>query len=170
MRLVSEVQQATDRLIAGVKAIPGLDVPGQPAMCLFPIISSQINLFQLCDLMAEKGWSLQAQFGKAGAPSSLHVSVHYGVVRRVDEFLEALRESVAEVRALPPIHTAELQDGLRQMVASNDPDLFGKAMGLAGLSGDSLPRGMAMINTLLEALPGELAEDFLREYFNELYS
>jgi hypothetical protein len=157
-------------LIAGVNAIPGLRVMGQPDMCLFAFTSDKLNVFQLGDCMAAKGWTIQPQFGKPGAPTNLHISVHYGTVGREDEFLAALRQSVEEVKCLPPIDAAAIKAGLDDLLASNDPHLFEKAAAMAGIQGDALPESMALINTLLESMPDELQAHFLVEYFNNLYS
>jgi sphinganine-1-phosphate aldolase len=168
-KIVSAVQEVTARMIAGVSAIPELRVMGQPDMCLFAFTSDTLNVFQLCDVLAAKGWTVQPQFGKPGAPTNLHVSVHYGTLERVDEFLAALHQSVEEVKCLPPINAAEIKAGLGDLLASNDPHLFEKAAAMAGIQGDSLPENMALINTLLESMPDELQSLFLIEYFNNLY-
>ena len=169
MKIVHAVQDATERLINGVNAIPELKVMGKPNMCLFAFTSDSLNLFQLADAMSAKGWTIQPQFGKPGAPTNLHVSVHYGTVERVDEFLEALSQSVEEVKRMPKIETSLIKSELDKLIAANDPSLFENAAAMAGISGDSLPQNMALINTLLEAMPEAVQSHFLVEYFNNLY-
>lgn len=169
-KIVGATQEATARLIDGVNAIPGLEVMGKPDMCMFAFTSDQVNLFQLADVMAARGWTIQPQFAKPGAPRNLHVSVHYGTVRRVEEFLVALRQSVEEVKQLPPIDAGLLIAELGKLMASGDPALFEKATALVGIQGNSLPSGLALVNTLMEAMPDEVQSEFLVEYFNLLYS
>jgi sphinganine-1-phosphate aldolase len=168
-RIVGAAQEATARLIAGVNAIPGLKVMGKPDMCLFAFTSDQVDLFQLADVMAAKGWTIQPQFAKPGAPRNLHVSVHYGTLRRVDDFLAALRQSVEEVKKMPPIDLGALLAELGRLIASGDPALFEKAAALVGVQGDALPSSLALVNTLLEAMPDEVQSQFLVEYFNTLF-
>ena len=170
MKIVGEAQEATVRLVAGVNAIPELEVMGKPDMCLFAFTSDRLNMFQLCDAMSAKGWTIQPQFGKPGAPTNLHVSVHYGTVNRVDEFLAALRQSVEEVKQMPKIDAGLIKAELEKLVAANDPSLFEKAAAMVGVQGDSLPPNMALVNTLLEAMPDEVQSHFLVAYFNSLYS
>jgi sphinganine-1-phosphate aldolase len=170
MKIVRAVQDATSRLISGVNAIPGLKVMGKPDMCLFAFTSDSLNLFQLADAMSDKGWTIQPQFGKPGAPTNLHVSVHYGTVERVDEFLVALRQSVEEVKRMPKIDAGLIKVELEKLIAANDPLLFENAAAMVGVSGDSLPQNMALVNTLLEAMPQEVQSHFLVEYFNNLYA
>jgi sphinganine-1-phosphate aldolase len=169
-QIISTVQAAVERMIEGVNAIPGLRVMGRPDMCLFAFTSDTLNLFQLADAMSARGWYIQPQFGKPGAPTNLHVSVHYGTIKRVDDFIDALRQSVEQVQQMPPIDPGPIKAELEKLIASNDPRLFEKASALAGISGDSLPQGMAAINTLLEAMPEEIQSYFLVQYFNNLYA
>jgi len=170
MKIVGATQDATVRLIAGINAIPELEVMGKPDMCLFGFTSGTLNMFQLADSISAKGWTVQPQFGKPGAPTNLHVTVHYGTVERVDEFLVALRQSVEEVRQMPKIDASIIKAELDKLIASNDPALFENAAAMAGIQGDSLPENMALINTLLEAMPDEVQSHFLVEYFNQLYA
>lgn len=167
--IVGAVQEATERYIAGINAIPELKVMGTPSMCLISFTSESLNLFQLADIMTAKGWTIQPQFAKPGAPRNLHLSIHYGTVNRVDDFLEALRESVEEVKQMTPIDTGAIEKELKQLIDSKDPALFEKAAAMVGIEGESLPQGMALVNTLLEAMPGEIQSHFLVEYFNNLY-
>ena len=169
-RIVRSVQDATAKLIAGVNAIPELEVLGQPAMCMFSFKSDAINVYQLADAMARRGWYIQGQFSTPLTPRNLHISVNYGTTHQAEALLEDLRECVAQVRAAQPLDS----DGIRAMVAqalgSPDPEAaFGQLAQAAGLSGKDLPEEMAFINEVLDALPDELCNLFLVNYFNDLY-
>ena len=53
---------------------------------------------------------------------------------------------------------------------SPDPEAaFSLLAASAGLSGTELPSDMAFINEVLDALPDELCNVFLVNYFNDLY-
>jgi sphinganine-1-phosphate aldolase len=53
---------------------------------------------------------------------------------------------------------------------SPDPEAaFGQLAASAGLVGTELPSEMALINEILDALPDELCNVFLVNYFNDLY-
>ena len=53
---------------------------------------------------------------------------------------------------------------------SPDPEAaFHQLAGRAGLTGTELPAEMALINEVLDALPDELCNVFLVNYFNDLY-
>jgi CII-binding regulator of phage lambda lysogenization HflD len=96
--------------------------------------------------------------------------VQYSAVKNVEVFLAALRQSVEEVKQLPPIDVASMKAKLNALLASNDPALFEKAAAMVGIQGQNLPPGMAMISTLLESMPDEVQSQFLIEYFNNLYA
>jgi sphinganine-1-phosphate aldolase len=169
-KIVSAVQETVAKMVAGVKSIPELKVMAEPDMCLFAFTSDTLNMFQLADAMTAKGYYIQPQFGKPGAPTNLHISVNYGNVGRTDDFIAALRQAVEETKQMLPIDTATIKAELERLIASNDPNLFEQAASLVGMQGDTLPQGMAMINTLLSAMPHEVQSHFLIEYFNNLYS
>ncbi len=85
-KIVSAVQDATRRMMAGVSAIPELKVMVKPDMCLFAFTSDTLDMFQLTDAMLAKGFTVQSQFGKPGAPRNIHISVQYSAVKIVDAF------------------------------------------------------------------------------------
>jgi len=169
-QIVKTVQEATQKLIAGVNAIPELEVLGQPAMCMFSFKSDVLNVYQLTDAMAKRGWYIQGQFSTPLTPRNLHLSVNYGTTHQVEALLKDLRECVEEVKAAEPIDS----DGIRAMVAAalQSPDLeaaFGQLAQAAGIGGTDLPEEMAFINEVLDALPDEMANVLLINYFNDLY-
>ena len=168
--IVKTVQEATQKLIEGINAIPELEVLGQPAMCMFSFKSDTINVYQLADAMAKRGWYIQGQFSTSLTPRNLHISVNYGTTHQADALLADLRECVEEVKGMDPIDS----EGIRNMVAmalqSPDPEAaFNQLAASAGLTGTDLPEEMAFINEVLDALPTELCNTFLVNYFNDLY-
>lgn len=170
MDIVKAVQEATRQLIDGINAIPELEVLGEPAMCMFSFKSDAINVYQLADAMGKRGWYIQGQFSTPLTPRNLHISVSYGTVGQTDAMLKDLTECVEEVKAADPIDS----DGIRTMVdaalQSPDPEAaFGQLAASAGLAGTDLPEEMAFINEVLDALPTELCNTFLVNYFNDLY-
>jgi sphinganine-1-phosphate aldolase len=145
-------------------------VLGKPIMCMFSLKSDTINVYQLGDAMAKRGWYIQGQFSTPLTPRNLHISVNFGTTHQVEALLKDMRECVELVRGMDPIDSA----GIRAMVAtalgSPDPEAaFGQLAQAAGLAGTDLPEEMAFINEVLDALPDELCNVFLVNYFNDLY-
>jgi sphinganine-1-phosphate aldolase len=170
MHIVKTVQEATKKLIEGINAIPELQVLGQPAMCMFSFKSDAINVYQLADAMAKRGWYIQGQFSTPLTPRNLHLSVNFGTTHQVDALLKDLRECVDLVKGMHPIDS----DGIRAMVdaalGSPDPEAaFNQLAASAGLTGTDLPEEMAFINEVLDALPDALCNVFLVNFFNDLY-
>jgi sphinganine-1-phosphate aldolase len=169
-KIVRAVQEAAERMMAGVSAIPELKVMVKPDMCLFAFTSDTLDMFQLTDAMLAKGFTVQSQFAKPGAPRNIHISVQYSAVKNVDAFLAALHQSVEEVKQLPPIDVQGMKAQLNALLADNDPALFEKAAALVGIQGQGLPPGMALISTLLESMSDDVQSQFLIDYFNNLYA
>jgi len=169
-KIVQEVQEATKKLINGVNAIEDLQVLGEPVMCMFSFKSDTINVYQLADEMNKRGWYIQGQFSTPLTPRNLHISVNHGTIHNVDTLLKDLRECVEIVGRSTSIDS----DAIRAMVGaalhSPDPEAaFGQLAASAGLTGTDLPSEMAFINEVLDALPDELCNVFLVNYFNDLY-
>jgi sphinganine-1-phosphate aldolase len=168
MRMIQTVQDATQRLIGGINAIPGLRVLGRPDMCMFSFAADSINVYQLADEMHKRGWYLQGQFSTPQTPRSLHISVNYGTVHQVDAMLADLRACTAIVEA-NPMDTQAIRDQVMQFLSSPTPQAFQALAQMAGIAGKDLPEEMAVINEVLDALPDEMANMVLIDYFNDLY-
>ena len=167
---VKTVQEATQKLIEGINAIPELEVLGQPAMCMFSFKSETINVYQLADAMAKRGWYIQGQFATQLTPRNLHISVNLGTTHQVEALLKDLHECVEEVKAMAPIDSAGIRAMVNAALQSPDPQAaFDQLAASAGLAGNDLPEEMAFINEVLEALPNALCNTFLVNYFNDLY-
>ena len=170
MRIVKAVQEATQKLIQGINAIPGLEVLGLPAMCMFSFKSDVFNVYQLADRMAKRGWYIQGQFSTDLTPRNLHVSVNFGTMHQVDAMLKDLRECVNEVKAMDPIDTEAIRSMVAAALQGPDPETaFNQLAASAGLTGTDLPEEMAFINEVLDTLPTEVCNQFLVNYFNDLY-
>jgi glutamate/tyrosine decarboxylase-like PLP-dependent enzyme len=168
-RIVQEVQETARRLIDGINRIDGLYVLGQPDMCMFSFASDVINVYQLADEMKKRGWYLQGQFSTPNSPRNLHVSVSYGTLAKADAMLNDLCECVGIVKQSKPLDSAMIRGEVARLLQNPTSEAFAGLTTLAGLQGSDLPEEMATINEVLDALPDELANVLLIDYFNELY-
>lgn len=169
-KIVREVQEATRRLIEGVNSIDGLQVLGEPVMSMFSFKSDTLNVYQLADEMGKRGWYLQGQFSTPLTPRNLHLSVNHGTIHNVDALLNDLRECVEIVKQSTPIDGEAIRAMVDAALQSPDPEAaFGQLASSAGLAGTKLPNEMALINEVLDALPDELCNVLLVNYFNDLY-
>jgi glutamate/tyrosine decarboxylase-like PLP-dependent enzyme len=83
------------KIQASVKALDGLSVVGQPQLPVFSIRSTgAIDIYHLGDALSAKGWHLDRQL----QPPSLHLTVSFGNVAHVDDFIRDLQEAAAKVQ------------------------------------------------------------------------
>jgi sphinganine-1-phosphate aldolase len=169
-QIVHTVQEATKKLRDGINSMDGLRVLGEPAMCMFSFASDSLNVYQLADEMNKRGWYIQGQFSTPLTPRNLHISVNHGTAHNADALLKDLRECVEIVKESMPIDGDAIRALIRAAVQSPDPEAaFAQLAASAGLAGTELPSEMAFINEMLDALPDELCNVFLVNYFNDLY-
>lgn len=89
LRLAESVRDTTRRFQAGIEALPGLAVTGDPDMSVFEFSSSTDDISAIGDVMDDRGWKLDRQQG------GLHVMVSPGHAAVADQFLADLADAVA---------------------------------------------------------------------------
>ena len=89
LRLAREVRDTTRKLRAGIDAIPGLHVLGDPVMSVLAFGSDRFDVFAVGDAMDARGWHLDRQKG----PAALHLMVSPMHAQIADRFLADLREA-----------------------------------------------------------------------------
>jgi sphinganine-1-phosphate aldolase len=88
----------------------------------------------------------------------------------VEALIKDLREYVIIVKNKKPLDTTAIRTMITAAVQSPDPEAaFGQLAASAGLTSTELPTEMAFINEILDALPDEMCNVFLVNYFNDLY-
>jgi glutamate/tyrosine decarboxylase-like PLP-dependent enzyme len=171
LAIARQVKDATARIVAAVDAMPEYRVLGRPDMNLLAFASDAVNVFHVVDEMKERGWYVQPQLAYASSPENVHLSVNPASVRWVDDLLHDLSECTEKAKALP---SGALAGKIREAFGHLRPEdldagVFAGLLGMAGISGTSLPGRMAEINEVLNALPVPLRERLLVEYLNELF-
>ena len=170
--IARRTKEATERILAGVRELPGVRVLGEPDLSLIAFTSDEFNIFTVVDLMKERGWYIQPQLAYGSSPANIHLTVTATSLERVDELLSDLGECIEQARAIPPDEGAEeLLAAVADLnPADFTPEMYGSMLEMAGLGGGAqLPDHMADINGILNALPAELREKLLIEFLNDLY-
>ncbi|WP_405150706.1 aspartate aminotransferase family protein [Sphaerisporangium sp. NBC_01403] len=171
--LARSTLEATRRLVAGIGAIPGLRVLGEPESSLVAFAGEDgVDVFVLSDEARKLGWFLQPQLSYAGIPANLHVTVTGVTLAGVDAMLEVIAAAAAAARERGP---ARIPDGLTGVLASLDLDALDDAtftelaasVGVE-LGGDGQPE-MAVVNTVLDALPAGTREAILIRFLSVIY-
>ena len=168
--IVKAAMDATERLLEGISAMPDLRILGKPDMCMFSMASDTVNVFQVADEMRDRGWYVQPQFSTDLSPPNLHITVNHSSVALVDEFLDALRESVEAVKKSGvTLDPTVIKSQLDQMLGNLTPEGLQQILAMAGISGTKLPDHTALINTVLDNMPDAVVEDLLTGYINDLF-
>lgn len=89
LRLARQVRDATKRFRAGIEAIDGLHVTGEPVIGVMEIASDRHDMSAVGDVMDDRGWHLDRQQG------GLHLMLWPGHLAVADRFLDDLADAVA---------------------------------------------------------------------------
>lgn len=171
--LVRRALEATDAIAAGIDALDGLDLVASPDSTLVAATAETgLDVFTVCDEMAERSWFVQPQLSYDDQPPSLHLAV--SATTDPVGFLAALGESVAAARAAGPV---PVDPGVADLLRTLDPATLGDAefdllLAAGGLAGDGgelgLPERMAPVNALLDVAPPRLREAVLVAFLDRL--
>jgi len=178
--LAARVAEASDRLLAGLRASDGVRVLGEPAAGLVSFTVARAEggapdlglLLHLADEMRALGWYLQPQLSFDGLPPNLHLTLTPATVGQVDALLADLATALEKARALEPV---TVDPALTAFAAGLDPEALGPdevaaVLAFAGLGeGAGLPDRMAPVLVLLDALPGALKERLLSEFIGSVF-
>jgi len=98
LQLTALTVETRKKLVAGVRAIPGLQVLGEPEAHLVAITSAAgyedvVDPFAIGDALQARGWFHDRQT----PPDSLHATVSAGNAPVIDQYLADLAECVDEV-------------------------------------------------------------------------
>jgi sphinganine-1-phosphate aldolase len=88
-----EVREATQRLIAGITGIDGLELVTEPDAAIFQFRSDTIDLHAVADLLEQRKWWLNR------TTEGLHLMVSPYHLQVVDELLAEVRTAVEAVRS-----------------------------------------------------------------------
>lgn len=179
--LAARVAEASDRLLAGLRGVAGVQVLGEPAAGLvaFTVHGESAGagpdlslLLHLADEMRVLGWYLQPQLSFDGLPPNLHLTLTPATVGQVDALVQDLADALRAARALPPV---SVDPGLAGLAAGLDPaaltpEEIAGVLAYAGLDGEAgLPVRMAPVLVLLDALEQPLKERLLSEFIGSVF-
>ncbi len=168
--MIREVMGTTKRMVDGVNATADLRVLGEPQISMFSMTSDTLNIYQLADVMAKRGWYLQPQLSTPLSPANLHISVNANTTPLVDAFLSDLRASIDKVKNdYVPIDIEALRRDIEQSTQDLTPQAFEQILAMGGIQGTTLPEDMAIINSVLDALPDEVCEELLVNFMNDMF-
>lgn len=104
-------------LMAGVNAIPGLRVIGEPAMTVFSFGADGLDVMALADCLEQRGWRMDRQRN----PDALHMIATPNHEQAVEPFLADLRAAADAVRAAGPARQAARGEAMLYGVTGDVP-------------------------------------------------
>jgi glutamate/tyrosine decarboxylase-like PLP-dependent enzyme len=175
-RLAKVAREATLELERSVSLLDGLRVLAHPDSTLLAVTADDagIDVFSIADEMLARGWFVQPQMAFGPGPANLHLTVSAATAASVPDFVAALEDSVAAVRARGPV---QVPDDLAAAATAIDPATLDDAafdglLQVAGLAGEdgglALPDEMAQVNALLAVAPPALREALLLAVLDRL--
>jgi sphinganine-1-phosphate aldolase len=170
--IARRTHEATQRLVAGIEAIDGLEVLGAPEMSMVAARAEGFDVFPVIDLMKDRRWYVQPQLSFGPSPANVHFSVTATSLEVVEPMLADLADCVEEARQAPADPgRAELLGALRGLDPDAfTPEMYAQMLAMAGLGGGgALPERMADINAIMDALPPALKEQLLVAFLNDLF-
>jgi len=93
-RLVGTVLRFLERMVAGIREIPGLEIRGEPDMGLISFGSATLDINAVASGMEQRGWFVQMD----RQPPGIHLMLSAGHEAIVDRYLEDLRAVAEQVR------------------------------------------------------------------------
>ena len=155
LSIADTVMQTVTKLRAGIDAIEGVKVLGDPAMSILAIGSDQLNVYEIGDELTRRGWYLDRQ----QFPPSLHLTVTHAHAQAADRFLADLEQSVAEVRRFSwgklsnSLQVGFVQAATKLLPARLLSALATRASSLTGIEGAALPKRSAAMYGMMASLP-----------------
>ena len=147
--LAVQTLSAKDRLIAGIDGVPGLHVLGRPEMALVALAGTDgVDVFEVCDEMAARGWYVQAQLGYRGLPASIHLTL----TASSDEHVTALLADLA--RTIDELYTS-----LGKLNAVVEHHAEGDSLAHAKNSRDAIIPAMTAVRSAADKLETIVADD-----------
>jgi sphinganine-1-phosphate aldolase len=94
LSLTQQVMQTAEKIRAGVKDIPGLQILGEPEMGVLALASDSLNIYEIADELDQLDWHLDRQ----QFPPCLHITLSPYHAQVVEHFLADLSLAAAKVR------------------------------------------------------------------------
>ena len=98
LQATKAILETADKIKTGIQSIPELKILGEP-LWIFAIASDSVNIYEVLDQMAKKGWNLNGLH----KPACFHIALTLRHTQPgvADRFIQDLKDSVAFVKDTP---------------------------------------------------------------------
>ncbi len=155
MRLAKDVMDASNKVRAAVADIDDIYIIGNPHMCVMAIGSDKLPIYNIGDELTAKGYHIDRQQD----PASLHLTISWGNVKAIDQFIIDLKEAVATGRKfsmhnLSSQLTVSLVKTAGKLLSEERMSKFTNFLAKMG-GGDGPPKRTAAMYGMMGALPNK---------------
>jgi glutamate/tyrosine decarboxylase-like PLP-dependent enzyme len=172
-RYAKDLLEARDALVSGIRSIAGLRMMGEPEMSLVAFTANDLSVFALADELKVRGFHVQPELAYGPSRENIHLSIMPANTRWIAPFVDALRESVAAVRAAgggPERPTAIASAIAAQVEADTTGEAVRAIVSALASDGGRPPGKMADINALLNELPRPVQAKLLVAFVNQMFT
>jgi sphinganine-1-phosphate aldolase len=160
--IATDVMAAAQRIREGVATIEGIDVLGEPTMSVMALGSKTVDIYEVGDVLAERGWHLDRQQN----PASLHLTINGAHVQSAEQLLADLGEAAAlcqrpaRERLIQRSKMLLVNTAMRVLPGPVASRVTKAASKYLGVGSGELPKKTAAMYGLMAALPnrGDLTE------------
>jgi sphinganine-1-phosphate aldolase len=155
LAIADTVMQTTMKLRAGIDAMEGVKILGDPAMSILAVGSDELNIYEVGDEMTLRGWHLDRQ----QFPPSLHLTVMHAHAQVADQFLQDLEQAVATVkrfslhRLSDCVKVSLVRAAVKLLPANLVSRVTARSSSVTGLRGTQLPTRSAAMYGMMASLP-----------------
>lgn len=170
LKIIGQIRETTEEFKKRVGEMKGIEVAGKPDMSVISLISYDVDIFQVGDGLASRGWHLDMQQD----PNALHMTITYAHKDSIDEFFKDLEYAVGEARQigkkLSGMKTAMTRGLLKSMPKGMVSKLVAKEGQNLGNS-DKRPEKMAPMYGMMAAITdnGD-RENLVKDALDNLFS
>lgn len=170
LKLIGQIRETTEEFKKRIKETPEIDLAGNPDMSVLCLVSKSVDIFQVGDCMAARGWHLDMQQD----PNSLHLTVSAAHKDTIDEFFSDLTESAREVKGIgnkiSGIKTTMAKGLLKTMPKNMVSKMVKKEGQNVGVS-DKRPEKMAPMYGMMAAITDNSdRETLVKDALDNLFS
>jgi len=171
LEITERVMKTAVTIRTGIQNIPDLHIIGNPHMSIMAVASDTLNIYEVGDEMAVRGWFIDRQ----QFPPTLHITINQVHVSRAEQFLSDLAESTVKVRkpSLQKMSNTLIVKVANAATKYLPPSWVSKltknASNVLGGGGDGLPQRSAAMYGMMGTLPnrGDIREvvlDLLEQF------
>ena len=171
LEMTGRVMETAVSIRTGIQQIEGLKILGNPQMSIMAVASDLLNIYEIADEMAARGWFIDRQ----QFPPTLHITINQVHVTKAEQFLLDLAESTAKVRkpSLQKMSNSLIvkaaNAATQYLPQSWVSKLTKNASVLLGGGGDGMPQRSAAMYGMMGTLPnrGDIREvvlDLLEQF------